>query len=434
MSFWCKDDPVIVAGQVIHGGMFAHQRAWWESTAYIKALVAGYGAGKTGISAKRAIAISLQNNGSPHLYVSPSYKIAKRTIIPHLKAMLDGRGIKHRHNKTDHEFKISHKGRTGIIWIGSGDDADSLKGPNIGSANIDEPFIQKREVFKQVMARVRDPKALIREITLTGTPEELNWGYEICEGSESGDFDIEVIHASTRDNLALPEQYIDSLLSGYDEQTVQAYVDGKFVLRAQNGVYYNYTDDNHADREFKQGVIHWAHDFNFMPMSSAIIQIEDKTAYVVDEIILEHAVALTAAREFVERYKEHKNCPVILYGDASGRVGEKHGHISDYIEIEQHLRDNGFTVERKVPLANPSIKDGQNSLRAKILNAKDEITFFVNNKKCPTVDRGLKTVRYKEGSTFQEDETNMAQHVTTALRYFTNIVFPTTGRGTLKVT
>jgi hypothetical protein len=338
--------------------------------------------------------------------------------------MLDGRGVKYKHNKTDHEFLLHHKGRKGVIWIASGDDPDSLKGPNIGSANIDEPFIQKREVFDQVMARVRDPGAVFREITMTGTPEELNWGYEICEGEEAGNFDLEVVHASTRDNLALPQQYIDSLLSGYDSETVQAYVDGKFVIRSKDGVYNQYSADNETDRVFKPGPIHWAHDFNFLPMSSAIIQVEGDNIFVVDEIVLDHAEAIDTAKEFVERYENYKKCPVILYGDASGRVGEKHGKVSNYVEIERHLRQNGFTVSRKVPLANPSIKDGQNSLRGKIKNAKDEITFFVNKAACPTVDKGLKTVKYKKGSTFQEDETNRAQHVTYRTRYIKGQIMP----------
>jgi hypothetical protein len=198
-------------------------------------------------------------------------------------------------------------------------------------------------------------------------------------------------------------------------------------------VYDDYSNENHTAREFKPGEIHWTHDFNFLPLSSAIVQVEGNKAFVVDEIVLEHAVAIDAAKEFVERYEKFKQCPVVLYGDASGRVGEKHGHVSDYIAIEKHLAEHGFTVRRRVPLANPSIKDGQNSLRAKVLNAAGERTFFINPDKAPTADRGMKTVQYKKGSVTLEDETNAAQHITTALRYFTNIHFPLIERGSIRV-
>lgn len=432
---WRKENPVIAPdGSVVKGGMFHHQRQWWDSPRYMRALVGGYGSGKTMISAKRAIAVAIHNAPSPYLYVSPSYKLAKRTIIIHIKNLLDGRGIKYKYNRSEFEFTIWHKGRVATIWIGSGDEPDALKGPNIGAANIDEPFIQKREVFEQIMARVRDPIARHREITFTGTPEDLNWGYDICEGDEKDNFDLEVIHASTADNKTLPEQYIDSLLSGYDDETCQAYVDGKFVTRSRNAIYKNYSDDNHTDAVFVPGTLIWTHDFNFLPMSSGILQRKGDDVFCVDEIVLDHADAKDVATEFVERYKDHKKCPIIIYGDASGRVGEKHGKVSEYITLETTLKGAGFAnVRLMVPRANPAIRDGQNSLRGKICNAKGKRSFFVNPEKCPTVDKGLKTVRPKKGSAFQEDETNSAQHITTALRYYTAVEFPVHGRPTVRV-
>ncbi len=434
MGLWLKTDPVIDNdGVVTQGGMFEHQRRWWDSKCYMKALIGGYASGKTAISAKRAIAVALHNAPVPYLYVAPSYKIAKRTVLIHLKNMLSGKGIQYKYNKSDFEFTIYHMGRVATIWIGSGDNPESLKGPNIGAANIDEPFIQHRDVFDQVMARVRDPGAKHREITLTGTPEELNWGYEICEGDESDKFDIEVIHASSRDNKSLPQQYIDSLLSGYDEETVQAYVDGKFVIRGKGVIYKDYSDENLTDRVFKPGPIIWSHDFNFLPMSSAIIQREGDNYYMVDEIVLEHADARDSAIEFVNRYSDHKDCPVVLYGDPSGRIGEKHGKISNYIEIEDILKANGFRVQRKVQLSTLSIRDGQNSLKGKIRNAKGQRSFFVNKEKAPMCHKALTTVKVKEGSSFIEDERNNAQHIGTALRYFAHTEFPSVHRGQIRI-
>jgi hypothetical protein len=56
--------------------------------------------------------------------------------------------------------------------------------------------------------------------------------------------------------------------------------------------------------------------------------------FLLEEIILTSAVSRESALEFVDRYKEHKNRHVLIYGDPSGRAGEKHGHASDYTEIE----------------------------------------------------------------------------------------------------
>ena len=158
-------------------------------------------------------------------------------------------------------------------------------------------------------------------------------------------------------------------------------------------------------------------------MSSAIIQEYGDKSYVVDEIILESAVAKNAALEFVQRYKNSKIKEVYLYGDAAGRAGEKHSQESSWSMIKEILKDNGWKIFDKVPYSNQSIMDGQNSLRARILNALDEVSFFVNPSICKYTDKGLATTQLKKGSSFQEEDSQY-QHITTALRYYTKVRFP----------
>ena len=66
----------------------------------------------------------------------------------------------------------------------------------------------------------------------------------------------------------------------------------------------------------------------------------------------------------------------------------------------------------------PAIKDRQNAVRALILNAEGQVRLFVNTSKAPYCHKGLATVQLKEGSSFQEDQTNQYQHITTAIGYF----------------
>jgi len=123
MGFWRTEDPVIKnhkdgTVEIIKGGMWAHQRAIWESDSYMKALVGGYGSGKSITAIKRGIALSLENAGIPGMIVSPNYDQARKTIVTDMKAMLDGRNIKYEYKVQAKEFRIYYKGRTGIIWIG----------------------------------------------------------------------------------------------------------------------------------------------------------------------------------------------------------------------------------------------------------------------------------------------------------------------------
>jgi hypothetical protein len=267
-------------------------------------------------------------------------------------------------------------------------------------------------------------------VDIIGVPDGLNHFFDVSEYAkqDGGEW---VFHGWPSSDVLDPKE-IEAAKRDLDPRTYRQEYEASFET-ASGRVYDDYGNDNHTARVFMPGTIYWTHDFNYLPMSSAIMQRDKDDLYVVDEIVLEHAVARDSAIEFVDRYKDFKQCPVVLYGDASGRIGEKHGHVSDYIEMERVLKDNGFSVSRKVPLGNPAIRDGQNSLRGKILNANGKRSFFVNPKKAPTCDKGLKTVQLKKGSTFIEDETNMAQHITTALRYFTNIEFPAQGRATVRI-
>ena len=43
MKLWREDPPVQNdEGEIIKGGMFGHQKDWWNLPNYIKALIAGY--------------------------------------------------------------------------------------------------------------------------------------------------------------------------------------------------------------------------------------------------------------------------------------------------------------------------------------------------------------------------------------------------------
>ena len=107
--------------------------------------------------------------------------------------------------------------------------------------------------------------------------------------------------------------------------------------------------------------------------------------------------------------------------------------MSNYLEIESILRNAGFTVDRRVFTSTRSIRDGQNSLRGRLLTASGERHLYVNPAKAPTIDRGFKTVQVKKGSTYQEDENNNSQHIISALRYYASYEYPIGDRATIEV-
>jgi len=141
------------------------------------------------------------------------------------------------------------------------------------------------------------------------------------------------------------------------------------------------------------------------------------------EILVKY-ISKQSAMEFCDKYKDHKNKKVLIYGDPAGRAGEKHGHASDYTDIEGVLKANGWTFDRRVKKKHPSIKDRQNAVRTKIKTADGKTSLFVNPVTAPWSHEGLQTVQLQEGSTFQEDQKNDYQHITTAIGYCIDYEWP----------
>ena len=187
---------------------------------------------------------------------------------------------------------------------------------------------------------------------------------------------------------------------------------------ASGRIYDQYGKENTTDATIEpHEEIWWMHDQNYTPLSSAIGVKRADSLYLLDEIVLMSAVSKQSAIEFVEKYADHKNKRVVLFGDPAGRAGEKHGHASDYTDIKDVQKTHGWTVRDKVPRKHPAIKDRQNALRAKVCNAAEERTLFINPKTAPWCHEGMATVQLQKGSTFQEDQTNKYQHITTAIGY-----------------
>ncbi len=257
---------------------------------------------------------------------------------------------------------------------------------------------------------------------LIGVPDGLNHYYDLAEYARtSGDPDWKLY--AWKSSEILPSDVIEAAKRRMSLKQYKQEYEASFET-ASGKVYEDYSAAN-----VTQEIIHsheqlmWHHDFNFTPMSSGVGVRRGESIYVLDEIILESAISRQSAIELVDKYKNHQNKDLLLYGDPAGRAGEKHGHASDYTQMEQLLRENGWKVTRKVKAAAPAIKDRQNAVRAKIANAAGEVSLFVNANKAPYMHKGLSTVQVKKGSTFIEEVTPY-QHITTAIGYCIDYEWP----------
>lgn len=258
---------------------------------------------------------------------------------------------------------------------------------------------------------------------LIGVPDGLNHYYDMAQYAESAnDPDWKVFHWKSSE--ILPPETIAAAKRQMSAKQFRQEYEATFE-GATGRIYEDYERANHTSEVLRpHEQIMWMHDQNFTPLSSAIGVKRDDDLYLLDEIVLTSAVSKQSAIEFCEKFKTHQNKHVLIYGDPAGQAGEKHGHASDYVDIEGVLKASGWTYTRKVRPAHPAIKDRQNAVRAKIRTADGHRSLFVNPLTAKWCDKGLATVQLKQGSTFQEDQSNQYQHITTAIGYCIDVEWP----------
>lgn len=369
--------------------------------------------------------------GEKYFAAAPTYNQAKKIWWDDLKAFT--LSAAHPRKPSEGELKIFLPNGTEIHVIGL-DQPQRIEGINWTGGIVDEIADVKEEAvatnIMPALNTVNPTRPYYRAwCWFIGVPEGLNHYYDMAElarihgvGGDGSMPDYQLFHWTSEE--ILPPDVIEAAKRTMSRKQYNQEYRASFET-AGGRIYEDYSPKNYTTEQIlPHEALHWTHDQNFTPLSSAVVVIRKGVPFFLDEIVLESAVSRQSAVEFVEKYKDHKNKLVYIYGDPAGRAGEKHGHKSDYTDIEDVLRLNGWKFERRVRPAHPAIKDRQNAVRAMILNAKDEVRLFVNPKNASWCHKGLGTVQFKEGSSFQEDQKNQYQHITTAIGYFVDWHWP----------
>ena len=397
---------------------------------------AGRRSGKTE-RAKRFVALqAMENPGERYFIAAPTYAQVSKVYWSDMKALCltsmasrapsESGLIIFMDNGTEvHLIGLDKPQRIeGILWTGGVIDEIADIKPGAWEANI-------RPSLDTFNPQRPDYRAWC---WLIGVPDGLNHYYEMAQYAENAnDPEWQLFHWKSSE--ILPADTIAAARRQMSEKQFRQEYEATFE-GATGRIYEDYDKANHTSATIEpHEQLLWAHDQNFTPLSSAIAvrRNDGKDLYLLDEIVLTSAVSKQSALEFVERYKDHGNKTVLLYGDPAGRAGEKHGHASDYTDIEGVLRAAGWQVKRKVKPAAPAIKDRQNAVRAKIRTADGHRSLFVNPVTAKWCDKGLATVQLQNGSTFQEDQRNCYQHITTAVGYLVDVEWPQTPKPAMSI-
>jgi hypothetical protein len=381
-----------------------------------KVVPAGRRSGKTE-RAKRFIVKQALAVPDRYFVAAPTRDQVKRIYWQDLKLLSPPPSVKNVPLET--ELTINYVNGSSITLVGL-DQPQRIEGDYWGGGIIDEIADTKPGTWENHVSPALDTVNPTRPnyrawAWLIGVPDGLNHYYDLAEYARSSkDPDWKLYTWKSSD--ILPSDVIEAAKRRMPRKAYLQEYEASFQT-ASGRIYEDYSERNYTSETIEpHEQLMWAHDFNYSPMSSVIAVKREGSYFCLDEIVLISAVARQSALEFVDRYKDHGNKVIKLYGDPAGKAGEKHGQQSNYTEMEAVLRDHGWTVERKVKMSAPAIRDRQNAVRSKLLNAMDETSLYVNTVKCPYMHKGLATCELKEGSSFIEEASDY-QHITTALGY-----------------
>lgn len=389
-----------------------------------KVAAAGRRSGKTE-HAKRFVVREAMRKQGAYFYAAPTRDQAKRVAWADLKLLSFSSVFPKPPSETELTINFPNGSTLSVIGL---DQPQRLEGSFWSGGIIDEIADVKDDAWALNISPALDTynpsdPTYRAWAWLIGVPEGVGTSfYDLAEYARTGGDDQWKFYSWHSSDI-LPPDVIDAARRRMSAKQFAQEYEAAFTT-STGRIYDDYGPANYTTEVVERHEqLLWFHDFNYTPMSSGIAVMREGRVVILDEVILASAVARQSALEFVERYKEHDNRHLILYGDPAGRAGEKHGHDSDYTEIERVLRDNGWSYTRKVRPSTRSIKDGQNAVRAKIANAAGERTLFVNPNTAPYCHKALSTGTLKKGSSFLEEDSEY-QHVGTAIRYFIDYEFP----------
>lgn len=212
------------AGRQAEIALFPRQQRFVRSAAPFPAYIGGIGSGKSFAGAAKVL--GRLHRRELGMICAPTYPMLRDATQRTLFDLLRDAGIEFSHHKAENVVTIARTGHE--ILCRSLDNPDTLRGPNLDYAWIDEAAYVTAEAWRIVKGRVRvgvHPQAWI-----TGTPKGRNWIWEEWERDATGnEFDPThpLFRVRTEENPELPAGFVASL--GYAGTFASQELGGEFV-------------------------------------------------------------------------------------------------------------------------------------------------------------------------------------------------------------
>jgi hypothetical protein len=307
--------------------------------------------------------------------------------------------------------------------------ARSLQLSGIGFEEVTENDDDDKKAYDELRLRVNRLPHIKEQIIVAATNPDApsHWAYKHWIISKEPN--RHVYYSVTTDNPFLPATYIEQLKQDLDPKMAERMLNGKWIEIEDEVVYYSYSRDrNYRDYNYQVNQslpVYFSYDFNIgagKPMSCCFFQIANDTFHFFDEVVIEGARTENTLEEAANKGLFELSDMYYCNGDAAGKHKDTRSNQTDYDIIDNFLKrykkQNGtyLRYERKIPSANPPIRDRHNIVNAYCHNLNNQVRLYVYNK-CKTLDEGLRLVKLRQGSQYIEDDSKHYQHITTAAGY-----------------
>lgn len=222
---------------------------------------------------------------------APTYNQAKKIFWEDLKALT--LSAAHPRRPSESELKIYMPNGTEIHVLGL-DQPQRIEGVEWTGGGVDEIADLKSEAVEtNIMPALNTVNPTRPDYRawcwFFGVPEGLNHFYDMAEYARtSGDPNYGLFHWKSSE--ILPADVIESAKRTMSRRQYLQEYEASFET-ATGRIYEDYSPRNYTDAVLEpHEAIHWMHDQNFTPLSSAIAVVRKGVPYLVSEIVLESAI------------------------------------------------------------------------------------------------------------------------------------------------
>jgi len=372
---------------------------FWLDCKY-PAFIGGFGSGKTQTLLARAIRDKFMWPSSTIAIYEPTYDLARLILIPRLIELLDIAKVPYLHNKSENVIYLLNRG---MFIIRTLDKPTRIIGYEAFRSHVDEIDTLKHtnaeQAWNKIIARNRQklPGNPTNQVCAYTTPEGFNFVYKRWEKNPTKNH--KYIVAPTYSNPHLPDDYVDSLRDQYDENLVNAYIEGLFTNLTSGSVYSAFSRIlNHSPVTLQPGVIEPLHvgmDFNVGRGCAVIHVLRDGLPIAVGEIVDSYDTPDTV-RIMQDRYSDY---PITVYPDATGKNRKSQNATQSDL---QQLKDAGWRVKKIKK--NPIIKERVAAMNGMICNSKGGRRYKINTDECPFYTDSLEQQVYDKNGVPEKGE------------------------------